>query len=361
MDVHFNGYKIKYNLLDHYFKPIRNSQIVRRINIYINLDDLLHRLHRPIVNREFQCCGKNASRQMVSNIFNLVGHYKNWAVKRYMVPRIYLVYTSANQIFKNAMYIPTYRKHFIDINRTDSGDFYFINDSIQNAYRIIPTIAKYLRNIYATDTKYLEPSAIPLYLMEKDHADWNLLISRDEYDLQYAYRDHWSVVSPKGDQSTFINRNNFWEHLSTRNSVTLPSPFHYRMDLYPSMKALAGDRYRGIPKLKRCGWKTIFGYIEKTSSMVHPSDDWKELQLSRLETLMANRNLSVDQINKNLYCTDIEKQVDSFLDSDKAIIEKCIEDMEDFQSLSQINASIFSEFPLNLTFLCRDKIEETTR
>jgi len=259
------------------------------------------------------------------------------------------------------MYLPSYRKHYLDINLPNSGEFYFINDAIFASYQIIPTIAKYLRNIYAIDTRYLEPSAAMLYLSNKFHTDWNILISRDEYDLQYAYRDHWSVISPKGDNSTFVTRENFWGHLLAINGIDTSERLYYATKLFADMKAVAGDRYRSIPKLKRCGWKTIFAYLAEVASTGRLDSDTEVLQENRFCELLTKKKVDTDDLNNNLYCVDIEKQVNSFLQSDRAIIDSCILDMEDFASLSQINSSIFELFPLNLSFLCRDKLEDAAR
>ncbi len=350
MDVYFNSYKSKYSLLDTYFRPIRNTQMIRTINIFINLDDLLHRLHRPNVAREFQVIGKNAAKQMTSNIFNLIGHYKNWAVKNGMRPRVFIIYTTASHSFKNSMYIPEYRKHYFQITSESNADFYFINQAISGSRGIIPVIAKYLRGIYAIDSKYLEPSAIPVYLAQKFKADWNLLISRDEYDIQYCYMDRWSVISPRGDQSLFITRKTMWDYLCARENTKMGN-LHFDPKLFVVMNAIAGDRYRSIPKLKRCGWKTILGYVEGLST---DDPSFYKFQEDRMCEMIQSKHLSVDEINRNIYCIDVEKQCAAFMETDRAIIDGCIEDMEDFQTLKQLNADIFTQFPLNLTFLCRE-------
>lgn len=354
MDIHFNSYKLRYVLMNQYMRPIRNSQVIRNINIFINLDDLFHKLHRPIVNKEFQCCSKNAAKQLTSNIFNLIGHYKNWAVKEGLSPTIYLVYTTANHLFKNSIHIKDYRSHYFYINSETSGDYYFINTAINASHAIIPVLAKYLKGVYAIDSKYLEPSAIPFYISEKYPADWNLLVSRDEYDLQYCYKDRWSLIYPKGDNSSFITRQNMWDYIINKEKVNIGHSFYYDNNLFPTMKAIAGDKYRNIPKLKRCGWKTIFGYVEDLSKASSTSSEIYTLQQDRLCNMILDKHLDVDAINRNLYCVDVVSQVRAFMDTDRAIIDTCINDMEDFVSLNRLNGDIFREFPLNLNFLCRE-------
>ena len=251
MDRYFHAYKIRYALLNTYMRPIRNTQLIRNINIFINLDDFYHMLHRPNINREFQVISNNAAKQMTSNIFNLIGHYKNWAVKNGIHPTVFLIYTTATKTFKNNIHIPSYRNHYFNINSDVNSDYYFINTAINGAKDIIPVIAKYLRNIYAIDSKYIEPSVVAYYLSKKFPKDWNILVSRDEYDMQYCYMDKFSVISPKGDNSTFLTKQTMWNHLIEKERIKMSHSLYFDSKLFVTMKAIYGDKYRGITRLKR--------------------------------------------------------------------------------------------------------------
>lgn len=356
MDRYFHAYKIKYNLLNTYMRPIRNTQLIKDINIFINLDDFYHILHRPIVNREFQVISNNAAKQMTSNIFNLIGHYKNWATKNGIKPTVYLIYTTASKTFKNSIHMHTYRDHYFNINSPSNGDYYFINTAITGAKDIIPVIAKYLRNVYAIDSKYIEPSTVPYYISKKYSKDWNIIVSRDEYDLQYCCMDKFSVISPKGDNSTFLTKQTMWNHIITKENIKIDHSFYYDPKLFITMKSIAGDRYRGIPRLKRCGWKTIFGYLDELGRYDDASKEIIALQESKLCDLIIKKNVDINELNKNIYCIDVAQQVNAFMDIDNTIIDSCIEDMEDFTELNRANNEIFGEYPLNLHMLCKDII-----
>lgn len=355
MDIHFNSYKVRYPILTQMLKPVRDAQMIRSMNIFINLDDIFHTLHRPLIDKEFQVCGKNAARQLVSNVFNIIGHYRNWCIKEHIYPYVYCYYTSASVRFRNNIYVPKYRSHYFDINSPTNGNYYFINDAIINGHPIFHVIAKYVEDVYMIDSKHLEPSIIPLYLSKSvKPTDWNLLISRDSYDLQYSYRDKWSMVVPKGDDSYLITRKNLWDYISLKERVyEKPEALHYIYDLYVIAKSIVGDRYRSIPRLKSVGWKTLFNYM----SIVNPVDDERTresitMQQNRLVDLITGKKIPTDLINKNMDATDIDYQVGAMLDTDKAMINTQLEDMVDYAALQQINNDLFREFPINLTFLC---------
>ena len=131
-------------------------------------------------------------------------------------------------------------------------------------------------------------------------------------------------------------------------------PFYYDPKLFVTMKAISGDRYRGIPRLKRCGWKTIFGYLDELGRFDDASKETCALQQDKLCDLIIKKNVDIDELNRNIYCIDVAQQANAFMSTDIAIIDSCLEDMEDFVTLNKVNSDIFAEYPLNLNFLCRE-------
>lgn len=350
MDRMFHGYKIRYELLNEFFLPVRSSKKINTINIFISLDDFIHRIHRPITDGEFQTTGKNVSKQVTSNIMNLIGHYKNWAIKEHLTARVFLIYTTS-RVFKNGMIIPKYRDHYLQITDDNNPDFFFINTAMKDALSILQVLTKYVPHAYAIDSGYLEPSIVPLYLSRVYEADYNFIVSRDDYDLQYVAGDSWGVVIPKGDKSQLLVRGNVWEYLRSRTSITTAMYFHPTVLLWAL--TIIGDKYRSLPKLTRSGWKTILGFIKESSS---PWDDdtCLELQLQRVADYVNMKKVAITDFNESLYCFSAEQQVDAMLDSDRAFIFHQVVDMYDPRSLIQANDTIFKEFPMNLTFLLRE-------
>ena len=337
--------------------PIRASRKIRTINIYINVDDFYHKLHRPDTDREFQTTGTISSKQVVSNLINLAAHYKHWAVKEHMSPTIYLVYTSS-KIFRNEMVMAEYRRYYNKIIDLSNPDFFYVNTAMMNSFSILQIITKYLPRVYAIDSNYLEPSIIPLYLSELNPADFNLLISRDEYDLQYTQYEKWGVVLPKGEISPMITSGTLWEHIQHKEKLV--GEFCYHPETFIWAKAIVGDKYRSIPKLTRTSWKTVIKYLEEFSS---PNNGVEilELQLKRLADYISKKKIEDTDFNNNLACTSIRLQLDRALEVDKIMIRQQLTDMEDMQSLYRANTSLFKENPLNLPFLLQEAPPSNSR
>lgn len=354
MDVHFNGYKMRYHLLDYYMKPIFNSQKVNSVSIYINLDNVFHNLHRPLTNNEFQVSGLNASKQLISNVFNLIAHYKQWGIRNKLHTKVICTFTSAKGNFKNDIFVPQYRKKFITYNNPLNTNFYYINEAIRNAYSFLRVISNYIQDVYVIDTNYIEPSVAPLYLSKhKFISDWNIMISRDYYDLQYAFRDKWSYISPKSDNSTYISKDNLWDYLKEKERITMET-HKYDPSLFTLLLAVSGDKWRNIERIKKCGWKTLFKYLEK----IYDMSSEKEISSTSLRLLLfdelKSKTVTAEVINKNILATSIEIQEENLGEIDKTYIDDQIKDMPDYDTLCELNRLHFSLFPLNLAFLIND-------
>lgn len=356
MDIHFNAYKMRYNTLDNYFKSIFKSQNIKSLNIFISLDDVFHTLHRPLTNNEFQVCGRDASKQLIANILNLIAHYKQWGSRQNTDCKVVCYYTSASANFKNNIYVASYRKKFKDYMDKTNTNFYFINEAIRESYNLLKIISQYIEDIYIIDSGYIEPSAIPFYISEDVYvADWNIIISRDAYDLQYSYMDKWTYISPRGDNSHIINKSNIWDYIASKEKVEIDTN-KYDAKLYNFALAIVGDKYRNIPRLKRVGWKTLFKLFESQYNEYSSNLSKTTMELLMVQKLVS-KTLSIDDINNNLSASNVKLQYENFGDIDKASIDSYLHDIPDIDNLQELNKIYFSKYPINMVFLTDKKRE----
>ena len=354
MDSHFNGYKVKYDLLNKYMIPICNSQIVKSINVFVNLDDLFHLMHNPLINQEFQICGQDAPNQLVSNIFNLLAHYRYWCIKNHYTCKIYGIYTSTIRSFKNNIHIPAYRDKFKKIYAEENASYYFVNNAITSGMATAKIISKYVPDVYIIDSKYIEPSMIPLYIADDvNPADWNILISRDPYDLQYSYRNRWSMITPKGEYSRLINQDGIWDYVNYKERIYQEDDkiLRYPYGLYILARAVVGDTYRSIPRLRKIGWKTLFKYLDQIMEE-NPDASEVTLKVKLIDKIKGRSQLTNEDINDNLSSINIDLQKDVMLKIDETVITSQLLDIPDFGNLQELNRMYFLKYPINLQFLC---------
>lgn len=354
MDVHFNAYKAKYEIMDNQCRAIERAQYIKSIDIFINLDDIIHNLHRPLVNSEFQVCGLNAPTQFAANIINVIAHYKRWAAKKQIPAKVYAYYTSSRMGgFKNNIYNEEYRKYFSTISDKDKQEFFFINGAVNRAIGFVQNICDYVEDVYVLDSRYVEPSVIPLFLKEAGIAknDWGMVVSRDMYDLQYAYRDKWIHVAPKGDDTTIIDRGHLWKYIEHREKIPedkVRNSAYFHHDLYPLALAVVGNKFRSIPRLKRIGWRTVFKYLD---TIVEQDTVSMHVLGSRFYEMLIELKVDPKAIEANLSCVNITQQVKSLNSIDIAMITDQLKMVSDHNALNALNDIYFSKFPINVQFL----------
>jgi len=339
--------------MDYYFKYVLNSQNINTMNVFINLDDILHKLHKPLTNNEFQAAGKNSSKQLISNILNVISHYRLWFVNKGIKCRMFVFYTASYKAnFRNEIYIPRYRKKFREYNDELNTKFFYINTSFQVSNNLLSVMGRYLEDIYIINTKLIEPSVFPFYIASegKFQSDWNVIISRDLYDLQYSYMDRWSYLYPKGNYSQFINKSNLWEFLRDANKVGDITIHPYDASAYVFVLAVIGDTWRNIPRLKRIGWKTMFKILEAVYNEIQAYD--RDISTVTYENMMLSSLVSnktdVDSINRNLEAVSVKLQYEKIGEIDRTAFDIQMEDIPDINSFQEMNKLYFNDYPINL-------------
>lgn len=345
--------------MDQIMKPIMKSQNIHSINIFVNLDDVIHTLHKPLINLEFQTAGINSHKQLIMNIMNLLAHYRQWCIKQGLQCKIYGIYTNALSGFKNNMYVSEYRKKFKLYMDETSGEFYFINEAIRNSIQLLNIIGKHVDGVYIINSKYIEPSAVPWYIQtDVNKADWNIIISRDLYDLQYAYKDKWTVIAPKGDMTICVNNTNIWDYIRYKEHFEDTTPVYYDPELFIMVYSLSGDKYRNIPRLRKLGWKTLFKFLEDA----YATGNTNTITMQRLLLNLLNSGKAdlTEQLNKNLAATNIELQCNNLSEIDKSIVMAQMIDMPDPNALMELNRTYFQQYQINTVFLTTAEVKPRT-
>lgn len=353
MDIHFNAYKCKYESMTQWIQPHIRSRTVRSVRFFINLDDFFHTLFKPATNNEFEACGNTASKQFLSNVFNLIAHYRWWAIKSRFEVEVYAYYSDSDS-YHNGIYLDEYRKKASDY--LIENKYFYVKEAIKDSLDMIKAISDYIPKVYVINTLHIEPSIIPGYITKtKPDVDLNILISRDIYDLQYAYRDKWVFISPKGDNSSFVHRDNMWEYINYKEKIfSEKRDVHYPYKMLILARAIVGDKYRNIPRLRSIGWKTLFKYLDKIQEDMN-DNSYIVLEM-RLRDLLKGKLVEESKLQKNINCIDIDFQVNTMTEIDKTIIDRQIVDIEDFENLKMLNKMKLSSYPLNLKFLCDNLI-----
>ena len=352
MDVHFNMCKVKYDNLSYLTNPIFKSQPIRSMNIFINLDDFFNRLKNPHVNQEFQACGTLAPKQLISNVYNLIAHYRQWGARKDVSTKVYAYYTTARGGFENRIYLPNYRKKFVEKCDLGNSELFYINNALIEADSTMKLISTYIDGVYIIDSRYVEPSYIPLFIQsEVRTADICLLITRDDYELQYCVANKFLYLYPRGEDSKIITSGAVWRHIANKEKIESPYIDSYSPELITLALAVVGDKRRSIDKVKRIGWRTLFNIIDDLS------EKYKDFSFTTISQAfverLENSPAAMEVLSKNLSVTSIVDGVKNMDSVMKEFITNQLTDVPDYENLNELNRNpqMFAACPLNLQFL----------
>lgn len=355
LDIRFNMYKVKYDKLDHLTRTLFHSQHISTVNIFISLDDIYWHCRNGQSNHEFQCCGNMAPKQLVSNVLNIIAHYREWAVRKNLTVKVYAYYTMST-IFENRSIRHDYRSNYISRSDITNADCYYVNNCIREAAPILKTVTQYIDGVYVVDTRGLEPSAFPHLMateLSDSPADWNFLITKDIVEFQYAYYDKFSVIYPKGDDSMLLDTPSTWRHIANKEKVESEYLYKYPDAFLPITLAIVGDKKRSIPKIKGLSWRTMMRMMDDIIVDNTGLDPYSHA-MKFLDSLEAkNYKMSEIQTNLNL----VQPSTNAALASDvvKENIRLQFIDTPDYNSLMELNRSpeLFASCPINIRFLTR--------
>ncbi len=351
MDVHFNAVKIKYDVMNRITNTIFDSKPIKSINIFINLDNLYGRLKNTKCNTEFQHCGANATKQLISNTLNLIGHYRQWGVRKHVDVKVYAYCTFAERSFSNKIFVPEYRSKFVKSMSIDNPDCYYVNTVMKDAHNLLMSITHYIDGVYIIDSHFTEPSTIPLFI-QKDvrSADWNFIITRDKFEYQYANIDRFTIVVPKGDDSFVVNEGNIWKIIAESEKFDTTFTDKYPPKLYVLALAAMGNTHRSIPKLKRISWVTIFKYLDKIAEEGFVSE---VSQVDAFIDMVCDKYTTPEQFINSITVTNISTNYSNMDETTKEYIKSQLVDVPDYENLLALNQmpNMFLNYPINLKFL----------
>lgn len=351
MDVHFNATKVKFETLNALTKSIFDTNPIKSINIFINFDNFYGRLKNTSCNMTFQSCGANATKQLISNVLNLIGHYRQWGVRKHVDVKVYGYYTLAERSFENKIYIPDYRSRFVKSISRNNPDCYYVNTVIRDASDLLKSITNYIDGVYMIDSHFTEPSTMPLFIQSEVHtADWNFIITRDRFEYQYVLQDRFSVIVPKGDESFMVTAGNLWETIAKHEHFDYTQAKYYPPKLYPLVLAVMGDKHRSIPKLKRISWISIFNFLDATIDNGHESET---TIFDNFLSNLCSKYADSSTIMNSFHAVDVHTNYTNMDYTTKSYISSQLVDVPDYENLLALNQmpNMFLNYPINLKFL----------
>lgn len=379
VDAYANSFKIKYLFLDKLFNNKltetnkAGKQIVQTANIFINFESLYNSIRNTTIEKFVKVATKKELnelyRNMISNFINIVAHYRKYFSKNRIKTNIFLYYNAIPEHkieYNNTALVENYRQHFFssltDLERLT------VNSIIQEAISFMRIITEYIENVYMVSTDSVESSLVPMIInMENKYpANINIIISKDEYDLQYVNYNFLLVTKFKKD-AVLITKKNVIKYMCFRNKFEekrLINPL-----LIPFIISCNGNRKRSIKGVSGFRFIKIYKSLEKLYEAGYLNDDDEETftitniahVINQSNFNFLNRDDIANQVVRNYRAVDLEYQYDVLSDVQKEKIFDQLTDKTDPSTLMEINDRYFSDYPLMLMELNQYDIVDEMR
>ena len=351
--VCFNSMKIKYTDYDESLK-FKNFLVPEdKVNVFINFESVLMLLSRiPDLEKKI-ILERDFSTIMVSNIINLIAHYRGFFVSNGLDTKVYVYMTGFNSLqFPQNKYIDDYRSYYI-VKWTENPKFIQLSENLRRT--ILPLVKTYLEfipNCYFIDTENIEGSLVPYVIAKSDDKRKNLIVSGDIFDSQYSLMDNFVIhYIHRGMQRTYIASTpaEFLKGILKKDDNAIADDMKKVFGYYPffiSLLSVLGDKSRSIEGIVGVKTTTLFKMITEaiTGSKIQAITE-SPILISEIFDKDDDRK---EEFENNFRATSIKMGYDEITDADITSILNQRVDRLDINSLVNLNNTVFAKYPLIL-------------
>lgn len=257
------NYKDLTAIADPYFK---DSLTGETINLYIDLFDVLKPLYSPLLVDEFRTIRTTTKMNIVSEIINIVAHYRHFFFSRYGKYTTIILYHSSKEDSYYKTIDSEYKKEFYDKRILDNNaEFYIVNKILKDCLSVVNEYLNYIPHAYLIDTGVVDPRMLP-YIIKNNFTieDTNNLINPDDFSIIFSnnkmtmidllYNDDAIIFKHDRNKRYFINKEQMYDELGLDNNIGLPDYF------VKYIMAIAGDKSYGIKNVDKMKEKKAFKY-----------------------------------------------------------------------------------------------------
>lgn len=345
IDPVFNMFKVRFDWMNRN-RILRND--VDRINWYINLENVFRVLLSPRLENMLMAAGIDDNQikmDLISNMVNLGQHYRLYAAKMGYESRVILYWNYTKGHYNNRKYLVTYRKNFE--NRLHKNiHCERLTRCLAEAIEFIQKLFGYINQVYLIDGGEIESSLIP-HLVETDIYQKDgiesqiIIVSHAKYDFQYIQYGY-TILSPKGDNSSLISNENVIDHMKVRSNIK--NPLTIPPEQLSFALALLGDEHRGIPSTEGVGLSTVVKSIRAAIDNLAITPTTQDIEM--LSTILGSRYKS--HVETNYRCTNFSYQMREVTPIQKEYITSQFIDKYDENTLKSLNEKFFQACPLML-------------
>lgn len=358
-----NSKKIRYDklnsLLDGY---ISQMDTYKQANIYVDLQSVIKQLYNDELLKQFQSVDDRNRIVIVSEIVNLVGHFRNYfATRKLMFTNFYFYYSFKESTYHKDIYSDYRSEYYEKRNDPEHLIFGFLNRVLIHSMKLVKTIMMYIPHCTFINTLDIEPSLIPYSIINSNRVsedDINFILTNDKtyyQDLTLSKRTY--ILTIQGtEKSRLITKENVIDCILTQNkSKKNSSDFvNVTAETVKIVQPMIVNKDYELKAINRMGYARAFGIINKgidnalldNLSILTGSPDYETIA-----EVMFNSNSDRETYIRNAKLLDHRKASNEQFSEINKVIDMQNTYIEDPSSLMVANQEIFNRFPINLEFV----------
>jgi hypothetical protein len=358
-----NSKKIRYDklnsLLDGY---ISQMDTYKQANIYVDLQSVIKQLYNDELLKQFQSVDDRNRIVIVSEIVNLVGHFRNYfATRKLMFTNFYFYYSFKESTYHKDIYSDYRSEYYEKRNDPEHLIFGFLNRVLIHSMKLVKTIMMYIPHCTFINTLDIEPSLIPYSIINSNRVsedDINFILTNDKtyyQDLTLSKRTY--ILTIQGtEKSRLITKENVIDCILTQNkSKKNSSDFvNVTAETVKIVQPMIVNKDYELKAINRMGYARAFGIINKgidnalldNLSILTGSPDYETIA-----EVMFKSNFDRETYIRNAKLLDHRKASNEQFSEINKVIDMQNTYIEDPSSLMVANQEIFNRFPINLEFV----------
>ena len=324
-----------------------------KVNVFISVESILNHFskipdleNKIILERDFETI-------IVSNLINLIAHYKRFFTSNGLDTRVYLYMTAIDSLrFSQSKYNDDYRSYYL-VKWNENPKFVQLSDLLKKS--ILPTVKTYIEFIpgaYFIDAKDIEGSLVPLIIANSEPERKNMIITADVYDMQYSFIKNFVTHYLYRGWKTSFNASTVSDYLrlilrkDAKDIDDEMKKIFVRYPFFISLISVLGNKPRSIDPIAGIKTSSLFKLITDGIAKQTINDD-SESPILLSEIFQSNEERKEEFVH-NFCCSSLKIGYDELTKTDiKSILNQRM-DRIDINSLVELNRTVFSKYPLIL-------------
>ena len=349
--VCFNILKLRYSVYDEELTKLNFLNPHDRINLFRNMESVFNNLSmildlekKIVIQREFE-------EIMISNIINLIAHYKRFFVSNGLDTRVYIYNTDLkSKEFNQVKYNEDFRSYYL-LKYNNNPKFVLLTDRLKaNILPQVKTYCDFIPNVYYISSTNIEGSLIPYIISELDKNRKNLIIGSDFYETQYSLINNFinhHISSTIGQRNVFGDIKGCIKKILKKDEDYSDSylDIFNNYGMYCTLLSVLGNKGRSIDSIIGYGLKTLYKSISsKIASSTITSASTNPVIISEIFDDEDDR----EEFINNFYCSSIIPMYKELTPAQISSVSNQITDRIDVNALQALNKTKFYNHPFIL-------------